>query len=99
MIYMVFFIFVALAVGMVLGIINHAGIWCTIHHLSTVKYPAIVLMISYIVRMGMILTTFYLVMDNKWERLIACVVGFFIVRNVLIRRFRPVSGSHRVFRQ
>jgi len=85
----IFFIAISLVVGVAIGIINFAGMWSTIHYLSQVKHPAILMMLSFIVRMAIIMTTFYFVMDGRWERLIACMVGFFLVRRVLMKRFLP----------
>lgn len=85
----IFTLATALAVGMAVGLLNFAGMWSTIHYLPIIKYPSALIMLSYIIRMAIVLATFYFIMDGRWERLLVCLVGFFIVRRVLVKRFLP----------
>ncbi|MCF6148297.1 MAG: ATP synthase subunit I [Candidatus Kuenenia sp.] len=92
----IFTLATSFVVGMAMGILNFAGMWSTIHYLSVVKYPSVLIALSYTVRMAIILATFYFVMDGRWEKLLACMVGFFFVRRVLIKRFLP-EGFKRTY--
>jgi F1F0 ATPase subunit 2 len=48
-------------------------------------------LVSLMIRLGVTLAGFYLVMAGRWERLLACLVGFLLMRTVLVRRLGPVS--------
>ncbi|MBE7446815.1 MAG: ATP synthase subunit I [Planctomycetia bacterium] len=85
----ILFFMVPFVVGMALGILNYAGLWCTAQNLSAIKRPMLLILVSFVVRMGITLFAFYLVMDGRWEKLVACTVGFFLVRHTLVRRLRP----------
>jgi F1F0 ATPase subunit 2 len=76
-------IIVALAIGAVLGAFYFGGLWMTVRRVGTPQ-PASLLFVSFLVRMGVVLLGFYFVMDGRWERLVACMVGFVLARSVLI---------------
>lgn len=85
----ILFFMVPFVVGMALGILNYAGLWFTAQSLSATKRPTLLILVSFVVRTCITLFVFYLVMEGRWERLIACTVGFFLVRHILVRRLRP----------
>lgn len=85
----ILFFMVPFVVGMALGIINYAGLWCTAQGISAIKRPTLLILVSFAVRTGITLYAFYLVMDGRWEKLVACTMGFFLVRHILVRRLRP----------
>lgn len=78
-------------VGFALGIFYFGGLWLTVQYLTRSSRPALVSMVSLLVRMAVTLIGFYLVLDGQWLRLIVCLVGFFVARFVLIQRWRPAK--------
>ena len=83
----------AFALGTVVGFLYFCGLWWTVRQLPALKRPGVFLLLSLFVRMGVALPLFYLIMDGKWERLLAGVLGFMVVRGFLVRRLRPLSGN------
>ena len=75
--------------GMGLGLFYFGGLWLTIRQLPTCRWPVPVLLGSYVGRMAVVLVGFYFVMGGRWERVLACLVGFMMARFLLVARLRP----------
>jgi F1F0 ATPase subunit 2 len=87
MIQPVFSLILALLAGLCLGALYFWGLWFTVRRLSETVKPFRLMFVSYILRIGLILTGFYLVMGGRWERLAAAMVGFLIIREILMLRW------------
>jgi F1F0 ATPase subunit 2 len=84
----------AFAAGIGLGTFYFGGLWLTVRRLPKVKRPALLSMCSFFGRLGIIIFGFYLIMDGHWERMImdghwermiVCMIGFLIMRGILVR--------------
>ena len=81
----------ALMVGLALGLWYFGGLWLTVQRLPGARNPGFLSLVSLIIRLGFTLAGFYLVMAGRWERLLACLVGFLLMRTIVVRRLGPVS--------
>jgi F1F0 ATPase subunit 2 len=72
-----------LAAGILLGAIFFGGLWWTVRIGVSSKRPAIWFFGSLLLRMSVALVGFYLVARGRWERLLACILGFIIARLVV----------------
>jgi F1F0 ATPase subunit 2 len=77
------------AAGAGLGIFYFGGLWLTVRRLPNSGRPALLFLGSFAGRTTLALLGFYLVMDGRWERMLACLAGFIVVRQFLISRLRP----------
>jgi len=77
------------AVGACLGVFYFGGLWLTVRQLPSARRPAVLSLCSFFGRLGVVLLGFYLVMGGQWQRLLVCLVGFFVVRVILVRRWGP----------
>lgn len=75
--------------GIGLGIFYFCGLWLTVRRLTKARWPVVMSLSSFFGRLAAVLLGFYFVMGGRWERLIACLVGFLVVRVVLVRRWGP----------
>jgi len=75
--------------GIGLGLFYFGGLWLTIRALPTNRRPMLLIAGSYIGRTAVVLAGFYFVMGGRGERILACLVGFMLVRFVLVSRLRP----------
>lgn len=66
--------------GVGIGTIFYGGLWWTIHKSVSSKTPSLWFSCSLLVRMSIALAGFYFIMHGHWERLLACLLGFFMVR-------------------
>jgi len=87
---------VSVVIGAVMGAFYFGGLWLTVRRLATDEKPALLLFGSFLVRSGVVLSGFYFVTDGRWERLVACLVGFLAARTLLICRLRDVGEDPTV---
>jgi F1F0 ATPase subunit 2 len=73
----------AFAAGLVLGAFYFIALWHTVQRLPYAPRPARLILISFVVRMAVILTAFYFLMDGHWERLAVAMIGFMVMKKVL----------------
>jgi len=66
--------------GVVSGIIFFGGLYWTVRKVPDSKNPALLSLISLVVRMMITLSIFYLVMDGKWQYIITALICFLTVR-------------------
>jgi F1F0 ATPase subunit 2 len=79
----------AFVAGLGLGLFYFGGLWLTVNRLITAGQPGLLALGSLLLRNVAVLAGFWLVMGGQLDRLVACIVGFFIMRTLLIRRLRP----------
>ena len=79
--------------GIGLGGVYFAGLWETIRKLPDVEKPVRRIALSYALRMTFVLSGFYFVMQGEWERLAAAMVGFLLMRELLLRRLGKTNNT------
>jgi F1F0 ATPase subunit 2 len=80
----------SLAVGMALGGVFFGGLWWTLVRLPTTRWPIPLALGSLTGRTGFTVIGFYLVTDGSLARLLICLLGFILMRHLLIRRLGSV---------
>jgi len=80
--------------GLALGAFYFIALWYTVRQLPSAKKPARLMIGSFVIRMAVILSGFYLIMGTThWERLAAAMLGFIIVRKILTYRLGPQKAE------
>jgi F1F0 ATPase subunit 2 len=74
----------ALATGMLLGIIFFGGLWWTVQKGLVSAHPALWFLSSLLLRTAITVTGFYLISAGNWQKLLACLLGFILVRLVMM---------------
>jgi F1F0 ATPase subunit 2 len=77
--------------GAVLGAIFFGGLWWTIRNGVTSVRPALWFLGSLLLRMSVTLLGFYFVAGGRWQRLVACLMGFIVARFVVMWLTRPAG--------
>ncbi len=78
--------------GGLLGAFFFGGLWWSVRKsLASVK-PALWMFGSLLLRMGITLTSFYFVSGGDWPRLLSCLVGFVMMRQLVMRL--PEEARH-----
>jgi len=78
------------AVGLALGAFYFISLWQTVKRLSHTDSRAQLLLISYVLRLAVVLMAFYfLLRDGHWERLAVALIGFVVMRKILTYHFGP----------
>ena len=83
------------AAGLLVGGLYFVGLWMTVSRLPDARRPLLLLAGSTVVRLALLLGAIYLIMDGRWERLAACVVGVLVARTavLVLRRRLPHSAE------
>ena len=79
----------AFAAGAGIGAFYFGGLWWTVRRLATDDHPARLTLLSLLLRTGLSLGAFYVVMGGEWERLMAALLGVMVIRLLMVRRLRP----------
>lgn len=74
--------------GLLLSGVYFAALWYTVRQLPTARNPMLTLGFSFLLRTLGLLGGFYYLMQGRWERLAACVAGYFIVRTLCVRHMK-----------
>lgn len=79
--------------GVLLGAIFFGGLWWTVQKGVSSKFPALLFLGSLVLRMSIVLLGFYLLGGGQWQRMLLCLLGFFMARFLIIRLVRPDTRS------
>ncbi|MDR4499536.1 MAG: ATP synthase subunit I [Candidatus Scalindua sp.] len=81
--------------GIFVSLLYHIGLWWTVKALPSSQRPALLSIGSFYIRMAITLSVFYLVMNNSWERLAVCLLGFLVVKYAMTHKLRPWKNTFR----
>ncbi len=84
----------AFLAGVVVGFIFYYGLWLTVRFLPRSRSPVLVVMVSFVVRTALVLVTLYYMILIHWSCMVAYVIGFLMMRIVLIQRIGKGSTIH-----
>lgn len=79
--------------GVALGFFFFGGLWLTVRALPKSQSPGLLMLGSFVVRVGVTVAGFYFVMGDRWERVLACMVGFLVARTILVYSYRPSKND------
>ena len=72
--------------GLVLGLLYFGGLWWTLERLPRQARPKLWLTKSYIIRVALALSGFFLIMRQSVMALFFCLFGFFIMRWLMLKK-------------
>lgn len=75
--------------GLVLGLIFYGGLWLTVRRVLTAQQPALLTVSSFVIRTGLTLLGLYWISDGRVDRIAVAMIGFLLMRAILLRRFGP----------
>lgn len=74
-----------LMAGFILGVVFFGGLWFTVKNGVQSKKSTLIFAGSFLIRMAIILFSFYFMVQLGWENAVVCLAGFLIARVVVIR--------------
>ena len=83
----------AFGMGGLLGGFFFGGLWWTVQKGLKSKRPALWFLGSMLFRTGITLAGFYGVAADDWQRFLACLSGFVVVRFIVIRLTRSIPAE------
>ena len=89
---------IALIIGLGLGLFYFGGLWLTVQQLPVTKHPYRLMLFSFLFRLGISMFILSLIIRGNTElynvsSLLACCLGFLIVRTIAILLIQPRSSS------
>jgi F1F0 ATPase subunit 2 len=84
----------AMVTGVLIGLLFYGGLWWTVRKGFSSKQPALWFFGSLLLRMSIALAGFYFVSGGHWERLLVCLLGFFLARLIVTRLASPQVEDH-----
>jgi F1F0 ATPase subunit 2 len=82
----------AFLAGLALGVFFSLNLWSSVKKMTDEQTPWHVLFVNYVLRMVVVAVGFYLVMDGHWERMMAALAGFVLMREILVRALSKNPG-------
>ena len=83
---------VRFGLGILLGIFFYGGLWLTVSRLATTTHPLALTLGSLMLRMGVVLGGFLVLIGGHWQNAAAALAGFTAGRFILSW---PVRFTHR----
>ncbi len=80
-------------VGLLLSILFFGGLWFTVKKLLTSEMTAMLMISSFIFRIGIVLVGFYFIGLDDWKNLIACLFGFMVGRFFVIHYTKLIDDN------
>ena len=81
--------------GALLGAFFFGGLWWTVQKGVASERPALWFFCSLLLRTSLILAGFYFVSQGHWSRLAMCLLGFLIVRLIVVRRLTHAPAAEQ----
>ena len=75
----------ACTAGGLLGVVFFGGLWWTLRRAFASTRPALWIGASLLLRMACVVTGFIVVSAGDWRRLLACLLGFWAARWLVVR--------------
>lgn len=82
----------ALFSGVLLGLIFFGGLWWTVRRGLRSLFPPLWFSASSLIRTALALVGFYVVSRGEWQRLLACLLGFFLARILVMYVSRKLAA-------
>ena len=78
--------------GCLLGAFFFGGLWWTVQKMAETKNPYLLTMVSFVLRMAVVMGGFYLILNLDWRYMVSALAGFIIVRFYLTYKLKPANG-------
>jgi len=80
------FVILALAGGGLAGMVYFGGLWITVKGVVEHKKPAMLLVLSFLIRISIAGAVFYALMMYQWAYLAVAMVSFMAVRQLMVKK-------------
>ncbi len=86
------YIVLSFPVGLLLGGFFFGGLWWSVQKLSTVRNPALLFMVSFIVRTTVVMAGFYVLLMQGLLHLLIALGGYLVARTYCLRTLMPAPA-------
>ncbi len=85
--------------GLIMGVFFFAGLWLTVKNTLTSKTPALWVLGSFVLRMGITIFGFYYVAAANWQRILICMLGFIIARYIILFMTKSIEKNKIILKK
>ena len=78
----------AFAGGIILGLLFFGGLYITVQKMETLKNPALLMILSFMARMGVLVLAFYFISKVGYKEVLFALAGVILTRFVMTYRMR-----------
>ena len=94
---MILILLAAFTAGLALGAFYFTALWHTVRRLPSADKPSRLLIVSFFLRMGLVMAGFFLIMiAGRWEGLAVAMLGFIIIRKILTFSLGPQNLAETI---
>lgn len=79
---------IAFLIGIVLGVLYFGGLYLSVERLNRVKHPSILMVLSFILRMGLLVVVFFYISKGGYKDILFALGGLILVRFIMIFRVK-----------
>ena len=83
----------SIAAGAGAGIFYFGGLWLTVRRIPDSGHPGLLTLASFLVRVAVTVSVFYLIGGGHWPRLLAALSGLLLARHFIVRHLGPDKSS------
>lgn len=81
-------IVLSIAAGVILGVFFFGGLWKTVNLIEDIKRPMLWMAGSFIIRSAVVMIGLYVLLQMHWLNMAVALIGFFMTRIILVRKYR-----------
>ena len=89
----------AAAGGVGVGLVYLLLLWRSAQRLTVSRHPVLGEMFGFVLRMAVVLAGLYLIGNGQWERVISGLVGFVLIRSLVLHWLGPSAERRRARRE
>ncbi len=79
--------------GAVLGVLFFGGLWFTVKKSVNAKRPALLILTSFFLRIGITMMGFYVIGADNWQRILLCLLGFIVARFTVLYFTKTIDAK------
>lgn len=82
-------------IGMLLGLVYFGGLYLSIKRMSESKYPAMLMTLSFIIRMGILIGIFFYLSKDGYKNMLFALLGVILTRFILTFTLKGQSENSK----
>lgn len=84
---------VSFLIGLVLGMIYFGGLYYSTHKFNKVKRPALFMILSFTIRMSILIIGFYYLTKTDYKNVLIGLLGVILIRIIMVFRVKELSSK------
>ena len=82
-------------IGIILGLVYFGGLYFSVDRMNKAKYPAMLMTLSFLIRMGILIGVFFYLSRFGYEMMIFALIGVILTRFILTFALKGQSQNSK----